>query len=134
MLKPSEFIADDLEHMLLKLIGEWYLLLQAKTADRQEWRHVEHWMLSVPARLNTGFRYIDDYRRDGKEDVLEELFWILDGLWLSVVDGPHSAVVVPLRQYLFEIGGKKWLGLTDSSSLDRRLAKGVLGERFEVDS
>ena len=134
MLKPSEHIADDLEHMLLKLVGDWYLLLQGKTVDRNAWRHIEAWMLSVPFRLHGGFKHIDDYRRTGKDEGLEDLFWILDGLWLSVLRGPHSAIVAPLRQYLFEIGGKKWLGLTDSSSLDRRLAKGVLGEQFEVDT
>tara|TARA_R100000315_G_C5148328_1_gene84923 strand:+ start:94 stop:498 length:405 start_codon:yes stop_codon:yes gene_type:complete len=134
MLKPSDRVADDLEQLLLKLIGDWYLLLQAKSVDRHQWRHIEGWMLSTPVRLNSGFKHIDDYRRTGKDEGLEDLYWILDGLWLSVLNGPHSAIVAPLRQYLFEIGGKQWLGLTDLSSLDRRLAKGVLGEQFGVDS
>ena len=134
MLKQFELIADDLEHLLLKLIGSWYLSLQARTTDPNAWRNIENWSLAVPFRLNGGFKHIDTYRREGDEDVLEDLFWILDGLWLSVVDGPDSAIVAPLRQYLFEIGGKKWLGLTDLSSLDHRLAKGVLGEQSGVDS
>ena len=134
MLKPSNRVADDLERLLLKLMGDWYGLLRGRSIDRQQWHSIEGWMLSMPSRLNSGFKHIDDYRRTGKDEGLEDLYWILDGLWLSVVNGPHSAIVAPLRQYLFEIGGKQWLGLTDLSSLDRRLAKGVLGERFEVDS
>ena len=81
MLKPSDRVADDLEQLLLKLIGDWYLLLQAKSVDRHQWRHIEGWMLSTPVRLNSGFKHIDDYRRTGKTKAWKTCtgYWMVCG-------------------------------------------------------
>ena len=133
-MNPSAMLADHIEGMLCDLIGQWYEMLALRTRDPVEWRSTQWWMFNAPNHLRGGFPYLDRYRMSKNKADLESLFWVVDALWLSVIDGPYAGLVRPLRECLYDVGGEMWMGVQGSSSLDRRLAKGVLGERFEADS
>ena len=93
----SKFVSRNLR----LAISEWYAWLSDKSRKEDEWRAVQNWCKTVPARLDVDWALNDLERHANHRNMITALVVVVDEIYLNCEKMENVPDISKLRNELF---------------------------------